>query len=153
MAKDFDTPDPNWYMACMAFETGETFSPSIKNPGSTAVGLIQFLEATARGLGTTTAKLAAMTRMEQLEYVWLYFRNFIRDTGKRPKTLEDVYMVIHWPRAVGLDNSATMYTQGTSAYKVNAGLDLNKDGIITKAEAGRLVRAKLDKGLTKEYYG
>lgn len=153
MAKDFDTPDPNWYMACMAFETGETFSPSIKNPGSTAVGLIQFLEATARALGTTTAKLAAMTRMEQLEYVWLYFRNFIRDTGKRPKTLEDVYMVIHWPRAVGLDNSATMYTQGTSAYKVNAGLDLNKDGVITKQEAGRLVRAKLDKGLTKEYYG
>lgn len=157
MAKDFEAPgvpaDPNWYMACMAFETGETFSPSIKNPGSTAVGLIQFLEKTAGSLGTTTAKLAAMDRMKQLEYVWLYFRNFIRDTGKRPRSLEDVYMVIHWPAAVGKPNSATMYTKGTSAYRVNAGLDINKDGIITKEEAGRLVRAKLTKGMQEEYFG
>lgn len=157
MAKDFEAPgmtaDPNWYMACMAFETRETFSPSIRNPGSSAVGLIQFLEKTAQNLGTTTAKLAAMDRMKQLEYVWLYFRNFIRDTGKRPQSLEDVYMIIHWPAAVGKPNSATMYTKGTSAYNVNAGLDINKDGIITKEEAGRLVRAKLTKGMQPEYFG
>ena len=38
--RDFNL-DPNWLMACMAFETGRTFSPSVKNPGSTATGLIR----------------------------------------------------------------------------------------------------------------
>lgn len=157
MAEDFKCWDrlegANAFMACMAFETGESFSPSIKNPGSTAVGLIQFLESTARSLGTSTAALSAMTRMEQLEYVWLYFRNYLRDTGKRLASLEDVYMVIHWPKAVGLPLDATMYTKGTAAYRVNAGLDINKDGVITKAEAGRLVRAKLIKGMQPEFFG
>jgi hypothetical protein len=39
-----------------------------------------------------------------------------------------------------------MYAAGTSAYAANAGLDLDKDHKITKAEAGSLVRAKLNKG-------
>jgi hypothetical protein len=35
---------PDYLMACIAFETGATFSPSIKNAaGSGAVGLIQFM--------------------------------------------------------------------------------------------------------------
>lgn len=41
-------------MAAMAFESGETFSPSIKNAaGSGAVGLIQFMPSTAKALGTS----------------------------------------------------------------------------------------------------
>jgi membrane-bound lytic murein transglycosylase B len=40
---------PDFLMACMAFETGETFSPAIKNAaGSGAVGLIQFMPSTAK---------------------------------------------------------------------------------------------------------
>lgn len=51
------TEGANWLMACMAFETGETFSPTIKNgAGSGATGLIQFMPKTAIGLGTTTAE-------------------------------------------------------------------------------------------------
>lgn len=67
----------NAFMACMAFETMETFKPDIRplrkdgSRISSAVGLIQFLERTARGLGTSTAALAAMSREKQLEYVWL----------------------------------------------------------------------------------
>lgn len=149
----------NAFMACMAFETMETFSPAVrpKRPDgslvSSAVGLIQFLDATAHTLGTSTAALAAMSREKQLEYVWLYFRDFLKATGKPLKTLEDVYMVIHWPAAVGKPNEATMYVKGTSAFAANAGLDLNHDGVITKAEAGRLVRQKLARGLTTEFFG
>src|SRR5690625_4614109 len=51
--------DPSWLMACMAFESARTFRPDIRNAaGSGATGLIQFMPATARGLGTTVDALA-----------------------------------------------------------------------------------------------
>jgi hypothetical protein len=66
--------NPDFLMAAMAFETGETFSPSITNAaGSGAAGLIQFTPGTAKALGTTTAALATMTAEAQLEYVGKYF--------------------------------------------------------------------------------
>ena len=86
--------NPNFLMAVMSFESGETFSPSIKNAaGSGAVGLIQFMPATAKQLGTTTAALAAMTAEDQLDFVAKYFRQF-----KKPLlTIEDVYMAVLLP--------------------------------------------------------
>jgi len=51
-------------MACMALETGENFNTSTKNPNSTATELIQYMSATAKDLGTTTTRLAAMTHVE-----------------------------------------------------------------------------------------
>lgn len=147
--------NPDWLMACIAFETMETFRADIRprrKDGSlisSAVGLIQFLERTAKALGTTTAELAAMTIEKQFDYVWLYFRDSIRTFGP-VKTLEDCYMHIHWPGAVGKPNSATMYVKGTSAFAANAGLDLDKDSVITKEEAGSLVREKLRRGLLPE---
>jgi hypothetical protein len=65
--------DPSHLMAAMAFETGETFSASVRNRASGATGLIQFMPSTARSLGTTTDKLAAMTAEDQLDYVRKYF--------------------------------------------------------------------------------
>ena len=111
--------------------------------------MIQFLEAPAKALGTTTAKLAAMSAEKQFDFVWLYFRNTIRSFG-RDKSLEDCYMHIHWPKAVGKPLNSTMYVKGTSAYAANAGLDLDGNHIITKAEAGSLVREKLRRGLLPE---
>lgn len=138
--------DPNNLMACMAFESAETFSASIKNAaGSGAVGLIQFMPTTAAELGTTTAKLAAMTAEDQLNYVYKYFRNAIKTRGPI-LTLEDTYMAILLPSAVGKPNSTPLFTGGV-AYRQNAGLDTNKDGVVTKFEAANLVRAKLDRGL------
>lgn len=158
MALDFSTKvplDPDWFMACFAFETMETFSTTVRplrngRPISTAVGLIQWLEATAKEQGTTTAAIAAMTRIQQLELAWKYFRMRIKQFGDL-ESLEDVYMAIHWPSAIGKPLSSTMYAEGSSAYAVNSGLDVNKDHIITKAEAGALVRQKLAKGYRDEF--
>ena len=58
--------DPSHLMACMAFETGRTFSPSVRNEVSGATGLIQFMPSTAKGMGLTTAELAGMTAEDQL---------------------------------------------------------------------------------------
>ncbi len=52
----------SWLMAAIAFETGRTFSASVRNPRSSAVGLIQFMRATAANLGTSTDALARMSR-------------------------------------------------------------------------------------------
>ncbi len=52
--------NPNHLMACMAFETGETFRPD-KTNSIGATGLIQFMPSTAKGLGTSTAALRQMT--------------------------------------------------------------------------------------------
>ena len=139
--------DPDYLMACMAFETGETFSPGVRNAaGSGATGLIQFMPATARGLGTTTDQLARMTALQQLDYVESYFRPY----RGRLRTLSDHYMAILWPAAIGQAESAVLWSQQQrpTTYRQNAGLDSNRDRVITKAEAAAKVQAKLEKGMT-----
>ncbi len=135
-------------MACMAFESGETFSPSIKNAaGSGATGLIQFMPTTARGLGTTVELLAAMSAVDQLAFVEIYFRPYCR----KIKNLSDMYMAILMPKYIGADEDAVLFNQGTIMYRQNSGLDEDSNGIITKAEASAKVLAKLNKGFNVKY--
>ena len=133
-------------MACMAFETGRTFSPSIKNPGSSATGLIQFMASTAIGLNTTVDALAKMSAVEQLDYVARYFEPY----RGRLKTLADTYMAILWPAGVGKPDDHPIFGGGSPAYLANKGLDANKDGNVTKAEAAAKVAAMLAEGLLAE---
>lgn len=140
--------DANYLMACMAFESARTFSPSIRNAaGSGATGLIQFMPSTAQALGTTTDKLAKMSAVAQLEYVERYFQ----PSAGRLKTLEDVYMAILWPGAVGKSLNYVLFDKTDPKYPKryiqNAGLDIDKNGKITKAEAARKVREMLELGL------
>src|SRR3712207_2278728 len=69
-------PNPNCPMAVMSFETGESFNPAKRNPVSGAVGLIQFMNPTAQGPGTTQEALAQMTAEEQLDFVAKHFKPF-----------------------------------------------------------------------------
>lgn len=144
----WDNDLANALMSCIAFESGETFSPSVKNAaGSGATGLIQFMPSTARGLGTTTESLAAMSAVEQLQYVRDYFRPY----AHRISTINDMYMAILLPKYVGASQDSILFNSGTVAYRQNSGLDLNTDGKVTKAEAASKVAAKLAKGLTGKY--
>lgn len=154
--------NPNYLMACIAFETGETFSPSVLNKQSNAIGLIQFMpfvcasllgvenemikRLSTEDLLEYTKKFARMSAVEQMDYVEKYFLNQV---GKL-KSLEDLYMAILWPAAVGKDNDYVLFQIGgkyPKRYLQNKGLDFNKDGLITKAEAAAKVRKKLEKGL------
>lgn len=137
-------PNADDLMSCMAFETGETFSPTIKNgAGAPYYGLIQFGEAAAKDAGTTVAALVKMTAEQQLDYVYNFFKPY---TGKL-KNLSSVYMRILWPAAVTKDEDYVIFTEGTKAYVQNKGLDVNKDGKVTKAECAFKVNEKLVKGL------
>lgn len=143
--------DPSHLMSAMAFETGETFSPSIKSrAGGGATGLIQFLPSTARSLGTSTAALAAMTAESQLAFVEKYMTPF---RGKLA-TLSDVYMAILFPNAVGKPSAHVLFRKPSKAYTLNQGLDAPpKDGKVTKAEAAAKVQAKLVRGMNAAFLG
>jgi hypothetical protein len=120
------------------FETAGSWSPSVKAPTSSATGLIQFIESTAQGLGTSTADLAQMSRAEQMQYVEKYlepYKGQINNFG-------DLYMAVHWPAGIGKDDNYVMYERGSAAYDANKGLDQNGDGTVTRGETlARVVSA------------
>tara|TARA_R110002073_G_scaffold159051_1_gene314310 strand:+ start:5329 stop:7686 length:2358 start_codon:yes stop_codon:yes gene_type:complete len=115
----------------IGFETIGSFSPSEKSRTSSATGLIQFLEKTAKGLGTTTSELAAMSREEQMKFVEAYLKPY----KNRIKNFGDLYMAIHYPRGIGKDDDYVLYRRGSDAYDANKSLDVSKDGTVTRREA------------------
>lgn len=127
--------NPNWLYFTMYRES--SFLPYAKNPNSSASGLIQFMESTAKRLGTTTAAIRAMTPTEQLKYVELYYKPY---RGKM-KSFFDLYLATFYPAAIGKPLS---YKLGPSPAvqsriaRVNSAYDLNKDKVITVGEIARL---------------
>jgi hypothetical protein len=84
-------------MAVMSFESGSAFSPSVLNKAASgAVGLIQFMPATAGGLGTGTEALANLSAEAQLDFVEMHYRPW----KGRLTTIEDAYMAVLLPKAV-----------------------------------------------------
>ena len=141
--------EPSWLMACMAFESAETFRADIRNAaGSGAIGLIQFMPSTAAALGTTTDLLAKMRPEEQLSLVARYFAPWARKLN----SLGDVYGVILWPAMIGKPDDAVIFNKADPThpklYIQNRGLDFNKDGLITKSEIVSRVQAELTRGMS-----
>ncbi len=141
--------DPNILMAVMAFETGRRFHPATLNRRSGATGLIQFMPRTAEALGTSTRALAAMTGERQLDFVEKYFRPF----AGRMADLPAAYMAVLWPAAVSKPLSHVLFAAPSAAYEQNKGLDSDKDGKVTKAEAAARVQRMLVEGMKPENYG
>lgn len=133
--------DPSDLSACIQFES--RWNPAARNPGSSATGLIQFMAATARGLGTTVEALATMSAEDQLRYVHAYFLPF----AGRLRTLSDVYMAILWPPAVGVAEDSVVFPAGSKEYLANRGLDVDHDGAVTKREAAAFVAKALADGM------
>lgn len=144
--------DPSALMAVMAFETGRTFSPSVKNPGSSGSGLLQFMRDTAPELGTTVEALRAMTAEEQLDYVFRYLANRVRESGRKLSSITDLYMAVLWPKAIGKPDDYVLFDSTTSAkqYFANRGVDLDRDGDVTKGEAASFVVKLLAEGMRAE---
>lgn len=139
--------EPNWLMAVMAYETGYTFSPAARNPGSSATGLIQFLQASAIGLGTTTARLARMTAVEQLDYVEKYYKSV---AAGRVRNLGDAYLAVLFPPGVGRPDTYVMWQRDAGPYQreyaANSDLDREKKGYITRGDAVSVVNESYREG-------
>lgn len=139
--------DPNALMAVMYIETAGTFSPSIQNPYSHATGLIQFMPATANGIGTTIDALRGMNNVEQLDYVYKYLKPY---RGKMDNWL-DTYFAVFFPAAIGKPDTYVMQARNLSAAIVaqqNPGYDLNNDNQVTRKEVETALLAKIK----PEYY-
>ena len=140
--------DPSLLMGCIAFESGETFSPSIRNAaGSGAVGLIQFMPQTCAHFGFTVEQIAAMTAEEQLMQC---VRPYFLPWKGRLHDLGDVYGAILWPGMIGKPPSWPVFRKDDpnhpKLYLENRGLDFNHDGEITKSEIVARVQEELDRG-------
>ena len=126
--------DPNWLMIVMRNESG--FRADIVNKNGGATGLIQFMPRTAKGLGTSTAALAKMTRPQQMEYVYKYYKPY---AGKI-KGYKDLYMITFYPVALTkplnfvLGSEISLNYARNTVAPANKPFDFNKDGVITKED-------------------
>lgn len=71
----------------------------------------------------------------------------------RLHNLGDLYMAILWPRGVGKPDEYALFAQSdgeSRTYLQNRGLDIDKDGVITRGEACAKVKAKLVEGQKPE---
>ena len=126
--------DPAWLANVIYFESGAgrakdadgnflpAFSPSAVNPHGGATGLIQFTGTTARKhLGTTTAHLASLPAVEQMDWVEKYFEldrvggpggYKLNEDGNRVTSFtsqEDVFMGVFHSPALGKGPDFNIY--------------------------------------------
>lgn len=142
--------NPNWLMAVMKNES--SINHLATNP-SGATGLIQFMPATAKGLGTTTAALLKMSALEQMDYVYKYFLPY----KKKINQAEDLYIATFYPYAF---NQPDTYIIGSEKgmdrariiAKQNPSFDLNKDGLIHLHEFRTSIRNKTFKDLPQDQF-
>lgn len=123
--------EPDWLMAVMYKES--RINPQAVNPNGGATGLIQFMPATAKSLGTSTTALKNMSNVEQLDYVYKYYKPYITKLNSYP----DLYMATFFPAALGKPNDYVLQTSSLSAgtiARANPVIDLNKDNKITVGE-------------------
>lgn len=131
ICKKLEIPNINWLLLIFFKESG--INSHRQNKDSGATGLIQFMKKTAEGLGTSLDALKNMTAVEQLDYVYKYFKPY---TGKI-HSVQDLYLITFFPIAVGKSDDNVLQSNGLSAGKVakaNPGIDLNHDGKITNGE-------------------
>lgn len=135
--------NPNWLMMVMYFESKLNAQAVNKQPGDSAnplerltkraVGLIQFMPETAKNLGTSTTALYSMSAIQQLHYVYAYFKPY---AGKI-RSFYDLYLITFFPLALGKPDDFVLQTSKISASTIarqNPIFDANKDGKITVGE-------------------
>jgi hypothetical protein len=123
--------DPNWLMAVMWKES--TLNPAAVNPKSGASGLIQFMPATATGLGTTTENIRKMDSVAQLDLVKRFYAPYRYALNDYPS----LYLATFFPVALGKSDTWVLKSDTISASRValqNPIIDLNGDQQITVEE-------------------
>lgn len=118
--------NPTDLLALMRSESG--INPAAVNSSTGATGLIQFMPATARSLGTTTEELRGMSAAEQMKYVERFFESVRLPSGASAGQL---YAYVFLP---GRARREVLTAAGEPFYEQNRGLDMDKDGQITIAD-------------------
>ena len=130
--------DPNDLMALMYGESG--FNHRVVN-GIDAVGLIQFMPQTRKGLGVTKEQLINMSMVQQMDYVEKCLLKSKRMAGfsdDHVLTGGEIGALTFLPAYAKRD---VLTRRGEKYYRYNSGLDWNKDGVITKDDLGRRLKS------------
>jgi Transglycosylase SLT domain len=127
--------EPAWLLNVMASES--LFNHTARNgfPGQTATGLLQFIESTAKNLGTTTETIKRMNPVEQLRLVEKYLTPF----RGRLNNLADVYLAVFRGFIVKGGDATVIAPLDRSGkeqriYSLNRWFDFDGDGKIIKGE-------------------
>jgi transglycosylase-like protein with SLT domain len=127
--------EPAWLLNVMASES--LFDHKARNElsGQTATGLLQFIESTAKNMGTTTEAIRRMSPAEQLRLVEKYLMPF----RGRLNSLADVYLAVFRGFIVKGGDATVIAPLDRSSrerliYLLNRWLDFNCDGKINKGE-------------------
>lgn len=103
------------------------------------------MPGTAIGLGTTIEKLDLMSGVTQLDFVEKHFESVVH--SRAMPNLGDVHTAVLLPSALGQLDSHVLFQKPSRAYDQNEGLDVNRNGRVTKAEAAAKVQDKLVLGM------
>ena len=129
--------DANVLLGLMMSESG--LKSAAVNKSSGATGLIQFMPSTAKSLGTSTAALKQMSAEQQLTYVEKYLSNCKKSAGfKSGDKLNagTMYTLVFLP---AFAKREILAAKGDKYYNANAGLDVNRDGKISKEDLAQRV--------------
>ena len=119
-----------------------SLNPKAINNRTKAAGLLQFMPSTAKDLGTSTEEILNMSATEQLVYVVKYFKIHKKIAGFKPNArldAADLYALTFLP---GRAKREILTDSSEKYYKHNKGLDLDRDGKITKTELAARINQK-----------
>jgi hypothetical protein len=149
--------DVNSLLGVMSSESG--INPKATNPTGGATGLIQFMPATARMLGTTVEALRNMTGVEQLEYVRRFFLPY---QGRiRRDEPGDYYIATFLPAYLGAPRETVLGKKGSleilpktgfsmgKIYEQNSVFDSTKRGFFTVGDVMAKNERRVAQALTK----
>jgi hypothetical protein len=99
-------------------ESAGSFSPSSHDPNNVSVGLIGFTEPTAKSLGTSKAELSQMSAVDQLDYVY----NFYKMVGAKPgDDVGTLYMRTFMPAFVNSPDNTVLGQKGGGTLMLPSG--------------------------------
>lgn len=133
-------------LGVMNSESG--LNPKARNKHSGAIGLIQFTDIAIKdlnqtyGMNLTKNKIANMSALEQLDLVEKYLTRTksFRFNSSEQLNSADLYAIVYRPAFAGKKVIATEADGKT--YRLNRGLDLDKDGVISDRDLAQVVRNK-----------
>lgn len=132
--------NPNDLLGIFYSECG--LKPNQASSAGSAVGLIQFMPNTCNELGYTRQQVLNMSPVDQLDLVEKFYKKY--NYYDVPLTAENMYAITFLP---GRANKEVLTRSGENYYKWNSGLDLNKDGAITKTD----LKNRIDKKYNEIY--
>ena len=135
---------PEWLMAVIHSES--KFDASVTNfKGSGATGLIQLMPKTAKDYRITVEQLRNLNHVQQLDYIYHYLNGVRKSRKTQFNSLTELYLAILYPRALEAHNKTphyTLYAHPSISYKMNSGLDENKDNRVTVSDIDARMKRK-----------